>query len=203
MINSTILALYFVLCIHSCTSYKFLIEDVKNGMHLEKAKEENVNEFFQKRMTNRSMYKSGEIQRRWNIITEDSNYVFYGFTQHKNFSEVDIPVGALNEFYKVNKQTLLRIFPDYKNVQGYHIIDTALNKMNRKKDNQLFHDNCTAGFNEWKFDLNNDNYLVEYGFYCSDEIFPKSKNNKIYEYKFVLSQKDLSVLEQKRTDLIK
>lgn len=125
-----------MLLVCSCASVKYQVKDIQSGQFLKKAVVVSPDFYFEKRMTNEEFYKFGGI-RRWNIILEDQNFTYFGFTIHSSLGDVDTPAGELDTFYKVSKTQLEKRFPKYKDFQGYHLRKRIWNAMDHGLDSKL------------------------------------------------------------------
>ncbi|MEL6675807.1 MAG: hypothetical protein AAFR61_26605 [Bacteroidota bacterium] len=72
----------------------------------------SVDSFFQRRMNNRKMEKVKG--RRCEILTDDGNFFYVGYP----FGPNEAP--QLERLYKVDREELLKRFPAYESLEGYH-----------------------------------------------------------------------------------
>lgn len=93
------------------SSCKMTAVSIRKGEHLEKAVEIPVEDFFLKRMKN-TIKKTNF--GNWDILFDDGNFVYFGFTLLRFFGESPI----VEVIYKTNKLRLEEKFPMYQKFDG-------------------------------------------------------------------------------------
>lgn len=89
---------------------KINVIEVQKGKHLEKAEEQSVEAFFQKRMKNRIKKVLGY---NWEILLLTDEWLYFGYPKgHKR------PKQYVEVLYKVNYPQLARDFPKFKSITG-------------------------------------------------------------------------------------
>lgn len=90
---------------------KIYLSNIEEYKHT--ALRESFKEFFNKRMDNEEMYKGRS--RRYDIVHEDSNFIYYGIIFLESTKEY------VTSLFKTNKLYVTTQFPNYKNIEGYHV----------------------------------------------------------------------------------
>ncbi|MCB1142479.1 MAG: hypothetical protein H7A24_14215 [Leptospiraceae bacterium] len=96
----------------SC-SKKYMVSEVKNGKNINTSELVDPDFFFQKRMENRIKKILGRI---WEIIYEDGQYVYFGYTKGDSHESM-----YMETLYRVEKSSLEKFFPGYKWITGIEL----------------------------------------------------------------------------------
>ncbi len=103
-----IIVLTIIAFVNSCIGLK--VTDIQKGRGLDKAKETNVYDFFNRRMENSIKKITGH---NWEILYETDSFVFFGYPYVGNgYQYVD-------ELYKVKRKLLESQLPEYEKLVGY------------------------------------------------------------------------------------
>lgn len=99
------------------------ISEIRESKFLDYAIEVNVNKFFKYRMANTEAEK---VQgNHCEIIHENNDYVYFGYPiEESKFIDV---------LYKVKKESLEKVFPKYKTIEGYMVKSKAFEYSVEKK----------------------------------------------------------------------
>lgn len=107
-----LLALSGILMLFAC-GRSILVSEIEAGKNLHLAVSTSVEEFFVKRMSNKTR-KTDAIA--WQILHQTEEYVYYGFPKQK--SDDNTVSKAVEQLFKVNKQELAGRFPGYESITG-------------------------------------------------------------------------------------
>lgn len=111
------------------------VSEIEKGQNLETASENSVNEFFIKRMSNKTR-KTEAIS--WQILFQNNEYVYFGFPKQKN--ETD-EIKTITELFKVKRSELLEQFPGYETITGESVgynLYIAIEEYRKKTDTPPF-----------------------------------------------------------------
>ncbi|HMV42602.1 MAG TPA: hypothetical protein PK079_24345 [Leptospiraceae bacterium] len=150
--------------------------DIRKGNHLEKAQETSVEEFFERRMKNRTKKVIGA---NWEIFFESEDFVYYGYPLVSFFREGTF----VDEFFKVNRTKLQNDFPAFHEFDGIKLRNLcydSLAEYSRSTNDSLFQSfNCKAFLEQESIEI------------FADLTFKKENQYKIEKYKIIFDKKKL------------
>lgn len=190
------LRILIIALVAGCATGRYAVDETRNGQDLGQAIETSVDDFFEKRMTNDSSGKP-EFQRRWNILYEDGDYVYFGFTQHE-FENRDVPIGNFDKLYRVTRQGLEAQFPRYGEIQGYHVENAYWKHIDWEKDLELRPD-CGRR-NDRQYSLRDNVIEVTWIVSCTNLFFSRGK--ELVRYTFKLDGNTLELIDHQRQVMV-
>ena len=164
------------------------VAEIEKGQRLETAKETSVNEFFIKRMSNKTR-KTESIS--WQILFKTSEFVYYGFPKSKSENNES---RTLDSLFKVNRKALETIFPGYETISGESVgynLYLAIEEYKKKTDSSAFEIASLS----WNAALTDENIFL------TVTCIIKSSNKQVQE-KFLIEfdKKTFDILKTRKMD---
>lgn len=185
--NKTILLfILFSTLLKAQTSYTYL-EDLQNGMYLERATSTSVKEFFDRIMSNGFMEKTNK--RKWKIVANTIEYVYYGILVDRKGEAV------VENFCKVDAFKVKTLFPIWENTDGVHIKAKLYYMYIHDLEQQSIRPTCDK-----RYRINYDNYkfdLTEKGIKAYMNVSGYCYDDKVLNIKIncLLDKNSLDVIE--------